>query len=1080
MTEKVDVFIDKDNEKYMRKKLCLNNSLKSIRINLHLSDSIFFMTEDGYQIDIEDEEQNILKDILINKDKSYFLLLKTNKKNLIPINVYLNNKKIYSGDYSDKVKLKDLIKDVENILPKDSILYCKGYQIDIPEYEDALIIDTFENNSLYFRTEEYKKKNSEKKDFKRFKLNQNESESEEEDEDNSRKSLENISENDKTEYNGEQVIIKIGKEQKIKKLILSEKLNTLREYLKKDIPFRFKFLAKKIPLEENEENKWTINNILIREKDSNIIYIENCEMGNKVDMENRNKLIKFYDCKKKLLFKQKLDVNQTLDNTRENISQNIIDEFKFMKNKIEIEEEEESDYLLKEIIKDDSVKIKINDVSNPKDSIKEKNTFIKFKLNGKELFANIINHNLTLLEVRRNFNLIPIDAVFLKDGYNVIDEKAVIIEDILKDNEFIFLRTEDEDKKNAPPPVEIKEKMKLYDIFLNGQFLQHSKQKEKTTLKDLRILLSKEISDKEQFISIDNEEIPLENESNWTLKDYSINNNKIIIKTTKIVKTQEPEENKKKLNEPIKDSKLIYTKDNLHIYEYPNIPFTDNEKIGVKTIMVVGETGSGKTTLLNSFLNYLMGINYDDTFRYKIILEDNLNKNPGVSVTDKVNIYYIRTTLKDLPFIRIVDTPGFGDTRGIEYDKCIIDMIRKTFTKDCETINAICFVAKSNETRLTDFQKYIFGRVIGLFGKDVGENFIAMLTFSDGQTPNIVSCLESKESIFSEIREQIQSPWYLTFNNSAIFCGVDLQFTRNFWDLGMASYRSFVQKLKMLPDKSLYLSRQVLDLRKKLETTIVGLRPQLDKSLGIMENIRKQITQVKANKDKIDQFKDFKYRYKEPKVTPKNLRQGEYTTNCTICNYTCHYPCYIPDNKNKMNCSAMMNNFCTVCKKKCKWDQHKNLNYIFIYEEIEKTKTSEDLRKKYVESTSNLKQSEQIIKGLETEFFEILKDCYNNAEQIKKSVEELKKISLCKNPNESFEEYIKNCIIKEETEKNPGYLDRIKGYTILKDTNDKIIKAFRGQEIFEDLDKFKDFFLKEKKEIIKMFEEEDSKNCLIY
>ena len=32
--------------------------------------------------------------------------------------------------------------------------------------------------------------------------------------------------------------------------------------------------------------------------------------------------------------------------------------------------------------------------------------------------------------------------------------------------------------------------------------------------------------------------------------------------------------------------------------------------------MVVGQTGSGKTTLLNSFLNFLMGIQLEDDFRY--------------------------------------------------------------------------------------------------------------------------------------------------------------------------------------------------------------------------------------------------------------------------------------------------------------------------------------------------------------------------------------------------------------------------------------------------------------------------------
>lgn len=150
---------------------------------------------------------------------------------------------------------------------------------------------------------------------------------------------------------------------------------------------------------------------------------------------------------------------------------------------------------------------------------------------------------------------------------------------------------------------------------------------------------------------------------------------------------------------------------------------------------------------------------------------------------------------------------------------------------------------------------------------------------------------------------------------------------------------------------------------------------------------------------------------------------------------------------------------------------------------LKKIKTSEELRKKYVESSSDLKQSEQILKGLEDDFLNILTDCYKNAEEIKRCVEKLKEDSLCKNPNENFEEYIKNCIINEEREKKPGYIDRVKGYKMLKDTNDKIIKAFKGQSIFEDLDKFKAYILKEKEEILKMYEKEEkegNRNCIIF
>ena len=144
--------------------------------------------------------------------------------------------------------------------------------------------------------------------------------------------------------------------------------------------------------------------------------------------------------------------------------------------------------------------------------------------------------------------------------------------------------------------------------------------------------------------------------------------------------------------------------------------------------MLVGQKGSGKKTLLNSFLNFLMGIKYEDNFRYKFILE-NENQKDGRNLTSQVNIYNIRPTLENVPNIRIINTPGFGDTIGLDNDSKINDMIKDILTNEYDSITAICFVAKSTET-IFYFQKYALS-IMKIFGNDVGENFIPMFTFCD-------------------------------------------------------------------------------------------------------------------------------------------------------------------------------------------------------------------------------------------------------------------------------------------------------------------------------------------------------------
>jgi hypothetical protein len=51
---------------------------------------------------------------------------------------------------------------------------------------------------------------------------------------------------------------------------------------------------------------------------------------------------------------------------------------------------------------------------------------------------------------------------------------------------------------------------------------------------------------------------------------------------------------------------------------------------------------------------------------------------------------------KDPYCINIIDTPGFGDTRGLEMEKCINEMIKNSL-QSIDTIDSIFLVVKSNE-----------------------------------------------------------------------------------------------------------------------------------------------------------------------------------------------------------------------------------------------------------------------------------------------------------------------------------------------------------------------------------------------
>jgi Tfp pilus assembly pilus retraction ATPase PilT len=38
-----------------------------------------------------------------------------------------------------------------------------------------------------------------------------------------------------------------------------------------------------------------------------------------------------------------------------------------------------------------------------------------------------------------------------------------------------------------------------------------------------------------------------------------------------------------------------------------------------KIVLILGETGSGKSTIIDLMINYLLGVEYEDNFRFKLV-----------------------------------------------------------------------------------------------------------------------------------------------------------------------------------------------------------------------------------------------------------------------------------------------------------------------------------------------------------------------------------------------------------------------------------------------------------------------------
>ena len=100
-----------------------------------------------------------------------------------------------------------------------------------------------------------------------------------------------------------------------------------------------------------------------------------------------------------------------------------------------------------------------------------------------------------------------------------------------------------------------------------------------------------------------------------------------------------------------------------------------------KTILLMGATGSGKTTMINAMINYVLGVEWEDPYRFLLVNEELQGASQAFSQTREITAYDIHYRYGfRIPFsLTIVDTPGFGDTEGIERDKEITAAVHDFF-----------------------------------------------------------------------------------------------------------------------------------------------------------------------------------------------------------------------------------------------------------------------------------------------------------------------------------------------------------------------------------------------------------------
>ncbi|OCT75302.1 uncharacterized protein LOC108718450 [Xenopus laevis] len=449
-----------------------------------------------------------------------------------------------------------------------------------------------------------------------------------------------------------------------------------------------------------------------------------------------------------------------------------------------------------------------------------------------------------------------------------------------------------------------------------------------------------------------------------------------------------------------------------------------------KVIMMVGETGSGKTTLINFLVNYILGVKSGDGYRY-ILIDEKINQSQAHSQTSDVTIYQLNymSGFSVSYSLDIIDTPGFGDTRGMGQDKLTMEKLKKCFTSKwgINHINGIYFVVKASTNRLTISEKYVFDSVLSLFGRDIKDNIQICATFADFGKPKALHALN--EAGVPLVRKFSGTPVCFKFNNNFLyandFADDDEEDTseafQKCWQDGFKSAEKMFDALDNLDSKSLVLTKEVLMERNQLEITMEGLYSKIQQA-ALKETEMTRCEQVLRRHDKeIQDNENFEY---DQWVTIKmKIAADKNAINCRECEDTCHYPCRIAIDYMVGLCEVFTHkNVCRLCKHKVSSHFTEKQKWEHVVRKAKKPYV--DLKHKYEEACKERLTTEMVLENLLMEIVEVEEEEMKLIERAAQCLHRLEAIALKPNPLSTLD-YIDLLISTEKCDVKPGFHERI-------------------------------------------------------
>ena len=404
-----------------------------------------------------------------------------------------------------------------------------------------------------------------------------------------------------------------------------------------------------------------------------------------------------------------------------------------------------------------------------------------------------------------------------------------------------------------------------------------------------------------------------------------------------------------------------------------------------RTILLVGSSDSGKTSLINGMANFIFNVDGQDPFRFQLI--------PDEADDDKINVYDIHHAdgFRIPHSLTIINTPNYVDGDS-EQNMKVTKLIREFFNDQnaIQEVDKVGFVLNSADYDLPSLQIYIYCSLVSIFGNKIKQDVNFLFSFADDEELPVFEAIDDAVLVTDG-----QPFHHHKFNNSAVFRSSDDPTDDvGYWD----NFQKFFSSLAQETTKSMSVSKQKLDQRKRFESTMEGLKERM--LAGAVE-----FRLLRQMKEKIDcENEELEFKLQVLQVKNALLPFGKYVTNCENCQMTCHAECGTSDNT--FHCDVMdhslpeENRTCQVCPGKCPWNVHRKDLYRLNYEGQLQTTSSRVIKENYEAKLKRKLTLPQLVAVLETDINKKKKELVELVEILLRSARRLDKFLKTKSPLE--------------------------------------------------------------------------------